>query len=224
MRREHTVTNTNTDGYIAWLRSIGCVFYFDAANGDSRDQINDVPLTLSGNGTFTYDSTERAFRCKTPSSANQYIGIWNNGMTSSTFPNDNWTSINIMKAITKSRTKYLPSFGVNSFDRSYAPQFCSFWNQSNKTTNFPDGIFSTASVYNYGNSTRYFYQNGQLYTSNSYNTSHQPSRWVLNSPGTCIGIVCDAGYDADIEWYAYRTAIFNTVLDVNTINTIIQSY
>lgn len=205
-----------------YLRSIGCVFYFDATDGNLYDQVNNVPITLSGNGSFTYDNNKDAFYCKTPNSANQYIGIWNNGMSPSTFADNNWTSINIMEPITKTNGKYLPSFGVNTLDRSYASQFCTFYNMSNKVANFPNGKFTTATVYNYDTFVRYFYQNGALYTSNAYNTSHQPSNWVLNSNGTCLGIVCDVGYDGNIEWYAYRTAIFNTVLDLGTINAIIN--
>lgn len=218
MRREPA----SLSDWIDWLRSIGCVFYMDSSDGDPRDQINNVPLTLSGNGVFVNDGTKHAFYCKTPSSANQHIGIWNNGMSQNTFANDNWTSINVMEAITKMNGKYLPSFGVNTSNRDYASQFCTFYNMSNKVANFPNGKFTTATVYNYDVFMRYFYQNGSLYRSNRYNTNHQPSNWVLNSNGTCLGNVCDVGYDADIEWYAYRTAIFNTVLDLDTINAIIN--
>jgi len=222
MRRQANIIQ-QSGSYIDYLRSLGCIFYFDAAYNNYYDQINNVPITLSGNGSFSYNSNKQAFYCKTPSSANQYIGIWNNGMSSSTFPGNNWTSINIIEPITKTNGKYLPSFGVNTLNRAYASQFCTFYNMSNKVANFPNEKFSTATVYNYDTSMRYFYQNGSFYTSNAYNTNHQPSNWVLNSSGTCLGIVCDVGYDGDIEWYAYRTAIFNTALSWDTISSIINA-
>lgn len=222
MRRGHFVAEGGGDTYIDWLKSIGCVFYLDAAEGNSKDQINDVPITLSGNGSFSYDSSKHAFYCKSPSSANQYIGIWNNGMSGSTFPYDNWTSINIIEKITNTNGKYLSSFGVNCNTRAYSAQFSPFYNITNRVVQYPSGKFSTGTACNYSGNIRYFYQNGSLYDSRTYNTDHQPSRWVQLSTGTALGVVIQTNYDANIEWYNYRTAIFNTVLDLTTINQIIN--
>lgn len=73
MRREHY----ESQSYIDWLKSMGCVFYAPLLQGDTRDYISGKPLEQS-NGTFGWDSNIGAYKFTATSSYNVYIAAWNN--------------------------------------------------------------------------------------------------------------------------------------------------
>lgn len=70
MKREHK----SEQGYIDWLKSIGCLIYLPLSEGDLQDKITGNYITLTGNGSLTWDSTQQMYLCTTSSSTGRYVG------------------------------------------------------------------------------------------------------------------------------------------------------
>lgn len=68
MRREHK----SKQSFVDWLNSVGCLIYLPLSQGDLQDKITGNYLTLSGDGSLTWDNSQQMYLCTTPSS-NGYV-------------------------------------------------------------------------------------------------------------------------------------------------------
>lgn len=210
-----------SEDFIDWLKSIGCIFYFDSADGDSKDKINNVPLVLSGNGSFVYDSSKKAFLGNTPSSSYKYIGIWNNGVSKTSFLNQSWSFINIVERKTTTNGKYLQTLGSNNTsDRNYLGQFSAFYNNTHNIGVFLDGIFWSMGIMDNSTNKRYLYQANTFLGEYSYPLQQKPSYWNSNS-GLLLGST-NKDIDCNIEFYYYRAAIFNNAVSYENLEIVIN--
>lgn len=224
MRREHI----SSQSYIDFLKSLGCVFYcaFDAING-TADLINNVQFSPTGYGSCVYNSQYDMYQVTSPSSVGRHIGIWDNGISKLSFPDDNFTSLYTFRRITSASNKYV--YGISSNSDSY-PTVSSTqpsWNGTGRTNSFPSGTCKVGVTINHSNLTRNMYQNGTLYTTASEYSPSLPSNW--NTIGSGI-ILFQTPSDhpsysvyLSVSYYIRDVYLFNTVLDLSTIRKI-QGY
>ena len=211
-------------GYIDYLKSLGCVFYcpFDGVSG-TTDLINNVAMTVSGEGSILYDSTLDMYRVQTPSSQGKHTGYWNNGITASgTFPNNNFTTIYTIKKITSANNKSI--FGVSPYSDNF--RTCQAlnpnYNSTGGSSSWPSTVTKVAIAHNYTESWRKLYQDGVLYTQASIFAQFVPANWITSNSGLCLGrtpIDSNTSFQSVSE-YIKDVYIFNTALDLGTIRSI----
>ena len=220
MKREH-----KSESYIDWLKSLGCVFYckFDENYG-TDDLINNVPLTLSGQGVCTYDTQEQGFYIKTPNSVGYAVGFWNNGVGGQLFQNNNLTSLQTVKKITNTSSKQFMFVMQNTNNINYQYSISAVGNTGSYIcSNWPIGIVNTARVMDSVNNQYRLYSGGVQFNSvpMSNYPYENPINWVSQS-GLLLGNSIRSD-KTNTEYYFYDYYIFNTVLDLTTIRKI-QGY
>ena len=165
MRREHIV---KSEDYIKWLKSLGCVFYcaFDGVTG-TNDLINNVPLTLSGNGSISYEPSLDMYSITTPSSQGQDIGYWDNGIGKTTFNNDDFSALYTVQKITTTSGKSM--HGVTPYSDNFrtCQALDMLYNSTGNVAEWPSTVTKVASSFSTTNGWRRFYQNGALYLDTS---------------------------------------------------------
>lgn len=223
MRREY---NIKSEGYIEWLKSLGCVFYcsFDGDNG-TMDLINNKPLVLSGNGSCAYDSTKNMYSITTPSSQGLDIGYWDNGIGKNTFPNDDFTTLYTAQKITTTSGKAM--HGVTPYSDNFrtCQALDMLYNGSGDVSGWPSAVTKVACSFSTTNSWRRYYQNGELFNEYAVFNLYQPSNWVTSGNHLCLGRtpVDSNSSHRGVSLYIGETYIFNTALDLQTIRKI-QGY
>lgn len=220
MKREH-----KSESYIDWLKSLGCVFYcaFDENYG-TDDLINNVPLTLSGQGVCTYDTQEQGFYIKTPNYVGSSVGVWNNGINGQLFQNNNLTSLQTVKKITTASNKQFMFVSQNTNNASYQFAISAVGNTSSYTCSaWPSGVVNTARVMDSENNQYRLYSGGVQFNSlpMSNYPYENPINWVSQS-GLLLGNAIQSN-KVNVAYYFYKFYIFNTVLDLQTIRKI-QGY
>lgn len=223
MRREY---NIKSEGYINWLKSLGCVFYcaFDGVTG-TNDLINNVPITLSGNGSISYDSSLDMYSITTPSSQGQDIGYWDNGIGKTTFNNDDFSALYTAQKITTTSGKSM--HGVTPYSDNFrtCQTLDMLYNGSGDVSGWPATITKVASSFSTTNGWRRYYQNGVLFDEYAIFAQFQPSNWVTSGNHLCLGRtpVDSNSTHRGVSLYIGETYIFNTALDLATIRKI-QGY
>lgn len=222
MRREHT----KLDNYIDWLKSLGCVFYcaFDGVNG-TNDLINNVPLTLSGNGSISYEPSLDMYSITTPSSQGQDIGYWDNGIGKTTFNNDDFSAIYTAKKITTTNGKSM--HGVTPYSNNFrtCQALDMLYNSTGNVTEWPSTVTKVASSFSTTNGWRRYYQNGALFVEYAIFAQYQPSNWVTSGNRLCLARtpVDSNSTHREVSLHIGETYIFNVALDLQTIRKI-QGY
>lgn len=223
MRREHIV---KSEDYIKWLKSLGCVFYcaFDGVTG-TNDLINNVPLTLSGNGSIYYEPSLDMYSITTSSSQGQDIGYWDNGIGKDTFPNDDFSVLYTAQKITTTRGKSM--HGVTPYSDNFrtCQALAMLYNSTGIVTEWPSTVTKVASSFSTTNGWRRYYQNGVLSGEYAVFTQYQPSNWVTSGNHLCLARtpVDSNSAHRSVSLYIGKTYIFNTALDLQTIRKI-QGY
>lgn len=223
MRREHIV---KSEDYIKWLKSLGCVFYcaFDGVTG-TNDLINNVPLTLSGNGSISYEPSLDMFSITTSSSQGQDIGYWDNGIGKNTFPNDDFTTLYTAQKITTTSGKSM--HGVTPYSDNFrtCQALDMLYNSTGNVADWPSTVTKVACSFSTTNSWRRYYQNGALFVEYAIFAQFQPSNWVTSGNHLCLARtpVDSNSTHRGVSLYIGETYIFNTALDIQTIRKI-QGY
>lgn len=218
MRREHS---SKSGGYIDWLKSLGCIMYLPLSEeGDLLDRISGLSLQLTGNGNMVWDSSEGKYKITTPSSALQKVAVLNNGLTSQSFPENQFSVLYTIKKITSS-SKYIRGLSVNSTASGTTDALNPLYNASSRSSGYPSTETKVAGVIN-GNVDRKYYQNGALYNSYASYSPLLPSNWTLDGSGLFLGQAQDSN-SVSVELYINEIYLFNTALDLTTIRKI-QGY
>lgn len=223
MRREHIV---KSEDYIQWLKSLGCVFYctFDGVTG-TNDLINNVPLTLSGNGSISYDSSLDMYSITTPSSQGQDIGYWDNGIGKGTFPNDDFSALYTAQKITTTSGKAMHGVSPYSDNFRTCQALDMLYNGSGDVSGWPSTVTNVAASFSTTNGWRRYYQNGALFGEYAIFAQFQPSNWVTSGNHLCLARtpVDSNSSHRGVSLYIGETYIFNVALDPQTIRKI-QGY
>lgn len=229
MKREHYKEHS----YIDWLKSLGCVFYcaFDGKTG-TTDLINNVQLSLVGYGSCSYESQYDMYKISTPSSYEQMVGIWNNGLNNASFPNDNYTCLYSVIKITNSSNKVMSCISCvtdssQTDDYSIVQATAPMWNGTSRTNSFPSGLCKYGYTCNHTLNNRSSYQNGALYTTATEYIPYLPSNWQCTGYGIMLcGTPVHHPYShmfTSVQFYIGDVYLFNTALDLQTIRKI-QGY
>lgn len=220
MKREHKLEQS----YIDWLKSLGCVFYapLNGVNG-TMDVINNVQLTTTGYGAYSYDAAKDMYLITTPSNYNQHIGKWANGIdSSSTFPDDTYTFLS--KAQRKDTGQHI-SCGISlesNFWRAVQP-----WSPQRDSTGgmwaWSSGdMFYNAFVFDNINGYRDNYLNGVLTLHQSIFNDYKPSRWNPLSSGICFGRTANGTLQLQLnsQLYIGEILLFNKALTQQEIKEV----
>ena len=221
MERRRLLDN---DGYIDWLKSIGCVLYLPFAfNGDLTDRISGQSLIVSGNGSIVWDNNEQMYKITQSSILWQYVARLENGLNNTWFTNNKYSTCHQIKMVTNSSTKFIASgpspMTTSSSDTVNA--IGAYYNASGRSSGFPRTLAKVAYVCN-ANEERSYYQGGALYGSYPSYNPYLPSNWVQTSNGVAIALTGEANRYGT-QYYGKEYYIFNTALDLTTIRKI-QGY
>lgn len=210
MKREYNISN----GYVDWLKSIGCVLYLPLNNGDFKDYISGNTLQLTGSVTMTWDDTMNAYLITTPSTSPTTIATLD-----SLVPSSDW-SANIVSGcaiVRRGNTNYQNKgaeiFCVGSANNCLYPSLMvngTSGNMSNWDNNFHDVgmVFS--------GSGRKWYQDGSVYRTDTYG-GRAPSSWGTNKNWF---ISTSASGNTSTKFYVKGIMLFNRELSVSDYRTI----
>ena len=209
------------NGYIDWLKSIGCILYLPLSyNGDLTDRISGRSLILSGNGSMVWNNAEMMYSITQPSALWQGVATLSNGLNSTWFPNDRYTSLQSVKKITNNNTLFIsagPS-PITTTSENTINAIGAYYNASGRTSGFPSTLAKVA-YSSEGTNGRNYYQNGSLYNHYAYYEPYLPSNWVQTSDGVAIGQVGSASRYG-VSYYLKDVYLFDTDLDLTTIRKI----
>lgn len=219
MKREHK----SEQSYIDWLKSLGCVFYAPL-NGvnDTMDVINNVQLTTTGYGAYSYDAAKDMYLITTPSNYNQHIGKWANGIETSTFPNDTYTFLS--KAQRKDTSQHM-SCGISLESTNYRARQA--WSPMRDSTSgmwaWSNGdVFYNGFVFNVSGGYRDTYLNGEVQYHQSIFNEYKPSIWYPSSSGICFGRNCGTFNQIQLnaQLWIGEVYLFNTALTQQEIKEV----
>ena len=221
MERRRLLDN---DGYIEWLKSIGCVLYLPLSyDGDLTDRISGQSLILSGNGSMVWNNAEQMYFVTTPSSTYQYVARLNNGLNNTFFPSGSYSAVQQVKRYTNSSSKRITTMTPNTTNGTTVTVFLGTYNASSTSSGYPSGVAKVATVIDRTNRVRNFYQQGGLYNQYAEATALYPENWVLDGNGIQIGTTSYDNAKCGVSFYLSECYIFNTALDLTTIRKI-QGY
>jgi len=210
-KREHI----ESDQYLAWLKSLGCILWLPFASaGDFKDRISGNSLTLTGLGEYSFDTGLDMMRIKLPKQSNQNFATFSTGWTSSTFPNNSHTTLATAKRITTANGTYWIAFKVGNNVPAINPFI---YNGTSNFSSFDDNINKYA--YSLSSSGRGSYFNGTLNGTFAAHSPYLPSNWG----GYNIKISPYDTYGQYVEFYIRDYMIFNKVLSLSEIRQI-QGY
>lgn len=220
-RRQHFL---NDESYTDWLKTLGCVLYLPlGASGDLQDRISGLSIQLSGNGSMVWDSSEQMYKVTHPSSGvYSYVGILGNGMSSSLFQDNIFTTIHTVKVVTNSANRYFNTIDPNGNTNDTVGALSASYNSTGRTNAWPRTVTNVAYVCDHSNSVRHFYQDGGLFGTFSEYSGQLPSNWSSSGTGITIG-KNRTQYFYSSEYYMKEVYLFNTALPLSTIRKI-QGY
>lgn len=212
-RRQHFL---NDESYTDWLKSIGCLIYLPLSQGDLQDKITGNYLTLSGNGSLTWDNSQQMYLCTTPSS-DGYVASLPFPYNYSDFTEDQFTKYWTYKRVTTSGN------------------FCSTsYSTSGATPVVLMGDGGTLNLANYGSarmmwmmtegSPRKIYNDWSLIASLSVYSPNLPSSWANTANTIYFGVSYDnntrgkKAYMKDIIYFNHGL----TDAEISTLSTYIS--
>lgn len=219
MERRRLLDN---DGYIAWLKSIGCLLYLPLSyNGDLTDRISGQSLILSGNGSMVWNVAEQMYMFTMPSVLNASIAELHSSLTKTDFPTNNYSSLITMKMITNSSSKAYYTLSPMSTDATTIAS-TSASSAGNRYSNmFPHYVCKHAYVSDHSTGQRRYYYDGVLTNTLAEYAGFLPSNWVMSGTGAIFGnSIAATCYGT--QYYAKEVYLFNVALDIDTIKQIQQ--
>ena len=202
---------------IAWLRSIGCVFYapLDYENG-LVDIISETTFTTSGGGaggTVTFDANQNAYLFQKGSGRGQ-AGQWDN--------------LNLNLQITNNVVQYYTVLSECNFQNGTGRgPYVGGYTSSSQDTCISTTIFSAYDANNWHSYS--FVSNGGIgetyrddvllnsgYTTSLYKSYGSIQAWIVNSY-VSIGRSDTTGSAQATSLYAKQIYVFNTALSIQTI-------
>lgn len=203
--------------YIEWLKSLGCLTWLPLTEGDLEDKITETTLTLSGNGSMTWDSSVGMYKIVVPSAQWQYVGRLSNGLSASQFPNNAFTSLCTFQKVTSNSDFYAEQPCLISTNTNTLSAISSvMYNGTSKSSSIPSGTHHFAKAYK--STERKFFYDGAVTGTYAGYAAHLPSNWVTTENGIDLG----KRYN-NVTYYMKDLYIFNTYLSLETIRQI-QGY
>ena len=201
--------------YIEWLKSLGCVTWLPLTEGDLEDKITETTLTLSGNGSMTWDSSVGMYKIAVPSTQGQYVAKLDNGFSASMFPTDTISILAKFRKVTSSTMtfKEQPCL-ISSNPDTLGVLTAALYNGTSKSSTIPSGIHYF--VKTFSDTERIFYYDGAVNGTYAAYANHLPSNWVVSSNGLYIGYRTGN----NVTYYLADYYIFNKVLSMSTIRQI----
>lgn len=186
MRRQYQKSESE-DPFISWLRSVGCLIYLPLSEGDLQDKITGNYLTLSGDGSLVWDSTEQMYLCTTPSSYGQYVASLPFPYDYADFSEDQFT-----KAWAYKRVSTRGQFCSASYITS-ATSPVVLMGAYKSTMNLPQWDSNKNYWLMIEGSTRYTYLNWAQTSSSSVYSPNLPSAWADSASTLYFGV----GYNSN---------------------------
>lgn len=184
MRREHISEQSLVD----WLRSLGCLIYLPLSEGDLQDKITGNYITLTGNGSLTWDSNQQMYLCTTPSSTGRYVGSLPFPYNYSDFAENKFTKMWTYKR----KTTYGRFSNLSSLPNS--PDALTTGGNTTSTlilSNWGDNVGKVLFIE--GNPRKLYY-NESFNNQSAVYTPNLPSNWANNANTIYVGITPDSNY------------------------------
>lgn len=200
MKREHK----SEQSFVDWLKSLGCLIYLPLSEGDLQDKITGNYITLTGNGSLTWDSNQQMYLCTTPSS-NGYVASIPFPYNYSDFAENKFTKMWTYKR----KTTYGRFCNLSSLPNS--PDALTIGANTTGTlilSNWGDNVGKVLFIE--GNP-RILYYNESFNNQSAVYTPNLPSNWADNANTIYVGITPDSNY-TNKQAYMQDLLFFNRAL------------
>lgn len=208
--------------YIEWLKSMRCVVYLPlSSNGDLKDYISGVLLTITGYGSMVWDSNENMYKITSPSQTNRGTAFLSS-FKKSLLTTNSFSVLMEEKMITNSSSKWHNQISTPCSSNSYNDYLtCTTSASTTRTDAFPRDLVKLAKTYD--SNYEIGYVNGeQIRKVAVTGTSGLPSNWVTTGDGLYISFPATST-KTSVQFYISNIYIFNGVIDLQTIRKI-QDY
>lgn len=212
----------DSNRYIEWIKSLGCICYLPMRyEGDLQDKITGKSLQLTGHGSLVWDSSVNKYKVTTSNTAFQYVAWLDNGMNSSTFTNNCFTTLTTFERITTSGYYANCHLSLITNYSNTAASISPCYGGTGNVTNYPAIVKASAYV---SPTERIYSQQGEIYLTTTPYNDYTASNWHLTGNGLSIGNIRE---NNDVyknkSFYLSEVYVFTTKLNISVIRKI-QGY